>query len=112
MTTLQAEFEALMPEAATHRYRTFGHGPRWQLAGKHTPPDAEPLYTADQMRAMFDAATERAANIAQSKLDGDESGVQDDWTADGGWDWACMQIRNAIRGDDCAAAIRATGGEG
>jgi hypothetical protein len=63
--------------------------------------DKEGFYIADQVEQRwqsYQAATERAANIAQAKLDGEGSGVQDDWTADGGWDWACMQIRDAIRG--------------
>jgi hypothetical protein len=98
VSTLQAEFEALMPEAATHRYRTFGHGPRWQLAGKHTPPDAEPLFTADQMRAMFDAATERAAKLAADLANDAATKYA------GGYPVDFEQ--------EVAAPIRATGGEG
>lgn len=63
MTTSREDFEALMPEPAAHRYMSHGHSSRWQLAGKAVPPNAEPLYTADQMRAMFEAATERAAKV-------------------------------------------------
>ncbi|MDQ0571526.1 hypothetical protein QFZ42_003360 [Variovorax paradoxus] len=53
MTTLQAEFEALMPEAVI-------------LLWQDHPSGAIPVrgYTADQMRAMFDAATERAAKLS------------------------------------------------
>ncbi|WP_157773617.1 DUF551 domain-containing protein [Variovorax atrisoli] len=68
MPDLRDEFEALMPEPAAHRYMSHGHSSRWQLAGRAVPPDAEPLYTADQMRtamqAVWDAATERAAKEA------------------------------------------------
>lgn len=59
----QRAFEEMMPEPAAHRYMSHGHSSRWQLAGRAVPPDAEPLYTADQMRQMFDAATERAAKV-------------------------------------------------
>jgi hypothetical protein len=61
MKTLHADLEALMPEPATHRYRTFGHRPRWQLAGKAVPPDAEPLFTADQVREAMQAVQNLAA---------------------------------------------------
>lgn len=65
MTTSREDFEALMPEPAAHRYMSHGHSSRWQLAGKAVPPNAEPLYTADQMHAMFEAATERAAKVVE-----------------------------------------------
>ena len=86
MTPLPADLEALMPE------------PIRAFRDKGTFTLEEYLFTADQVRQAILAATERAAKIAQAKLDGEDSGVQDDWTADGGWDWACMQIRDAIRG--------------
>jgi hypothetical protein len=40
-----------LPEPAAHRYWSKGNSSRWQLAGKAVPPDAEPLYSADQMHA-------------------------------------------------------------
>lgn len=45
-----------LPTPAAHRYWTFGHRPRWQIAGAHVPPGAEPLYTADQVRECMRAA--------------------------------------------------------
>jgi hypothetical protein len=79
MTTLQTEFEALMPEPTgfRSRYRSepemIGHYP-WTYADagrrrrRYDRPECEyqDLYTADQMRAMFDAATERAAKLVES----------------------------------------------
>lgn len=94
MTTLPPDLETLMPEPATHRYRTFGHGPRWQLAGKHTPPDAEPLYTPTQMREAILAATERAAKVCDNIEDGAE------FVGD---------TRAARTAEGCAAAIRGAG---
>jgi hypothetical protein len=111
MTALRTEFEALMPEAAGFRtrYRSepkmIGHYP-WTYADaerrhrKYDRPafEYEDLYTADQMRAMFDAATERAAKLA----------------ADLAYD-AAIKYANGYPVDfeqEVAAAIRATGGEG
>lgn len=65
-THLREDFEALMPEPAAHRYMSHGHSSRWQLAGRAVPPDAEPLYTADQMREAIRAATERAAKVERA----------------------------------------------
>ncbi|GER21308.1 hypothetical protein [Variovorax boronicumulans] len=67
MTTTEA-FETLMPEP-------FGYVP---FPGEFYPPDQldaevkdDPfttrVYTAAQMRAMFDAATERAAKLCESE---------------------------------------------
>jgi hypothetical protein len=67
MTPFPPELEALMPEPATHRYMSHGHSSRWQLAGKAVPPDAEPLFTADQVRQAMLDATERAAKLALDK---------------------------------------------
>jgi hypothetical protein len=122
MTKLHADLEALMPEPGQYAVADQA-GPRWYFRGcilwptKHQADaaartdlgtrDSIPLFTADQVRAAILGATERAANIAQAKLDGEGSGVQDDWTADGGWDWACMQIRDAIR----AASMHEGGGK-
>lgn len=69
-THLREDFEALMPEPAAHRYMSHGHSSRWQLAGRAVPPDAEPLYTADQMREAIRAATERAAKLCEDEAGG------------------------------------------
>lgn len=104
MTALRTEFEALMPELAgfRSRYRSepgmIGHYP-WTYADaarrrpKYDRPEHEyeDLYTADQMRAMFDAATERAAKLADEKA---------------------LRVNSAWIANDIAAAIRAAGGAG
>lgn len=116
MTKLPPDLEALMSEpvklvTACEDCCGTGHTGESQYMGEFQPPEYERCgscdgsgkwivdhHSPDQVRAAILGATERAANIAQAKLDGEDSGVQDDWTADGGWDWACMQIRDAIRG--------------
>lgn len=105
MTTLQDEFEALMPEPAAHRYMSHGHSSRWQLAGQAVPPSAEPLYTADQLRAAMQSVEERAAKKEReecAKLCEDE----------------CVEIVGDgdqaynLAAEHCAAAIRAREGKG
>lgn len=78
MTTSREDFEALMPEPVGYRtrYRSepdmIGHYP-WSYADatrrrrKYDRPEHEyeDLYTADQMRAMYEAATERAAKVVE-----------------------------------------------
>lgn len=77
MTTINEAFKALMPDAVGFRtrYRSepkmIGHYP-WTYSDArrrlYDRPacDYEDLYTADQMRQMFDAATERAAKQGRS----------------------------------------------
>lgn len=81
MSTMRDEFEALLPEPA--EYACIGGV-------------AQNIYTAEQMRAMFDAATERAAK-------------QCDEQAEFHQDMHNTQAEQAA--DACAAAIRAKGGE-
>lgn len=78
MTPTNEAFETLMPEPAGFRtrYRSepdmIGHYP-WTYAEierrrpKYDRPECEyeNLYTAAQMRQMFDAATERAAKVVE-----------------------------------------------
>lgn len=66
MTTTEA-FAALMPEPAVRAvYATAKNTPAVkigaEMSGYMKSPD---LYTAEQMRAMFDAATERAAILCE-----------------------------------------------
>jgi len=86
MSTIRDEFEALLPEPA---FRGLAPHPAW-------PFPKRDYYTADQMRAMFDAATERAAKLCEKEAETHALIWQ------GGASIAC---------DDCAAAIRAKGGE-
>ena len=99
MTTSREDFEALMPEPKYRIRSVLGRHIDIKAEGYDARKD-DPLYTADQMRAMFEAATERAALIAQAHLDGEAAADQceADWNAAMGWDWACQKIRNAIRG--------------
>lgn len=70
MTTLQAEFEALMPEPFGKIVNKYGDPHAFAerdvrfLGDVQKQPIGTTLYTADQMRAMFDAATERAAKLS------------------------------------------------
>ncbi|MFS2049757.1 hypothetical protein ACEN9J_02745 [Variovorax sp. Varisp41] len=73
--TAAAFEEVPMPEANDFRYMSHGHSKRWVLAGAAVPPNAEPLYTADQLRAYGDqranAALEQAYD-AMFSLKGDK----------------------------------------
>ena len=113
MTTTEA-FAALMPEPAYWHDATQSHviSDEWrksdEASSDYRAAYSEALYTAEQMRAMFDAATERAAKqereecalVAQNMLDLEGDVGADDWTAEMGWDWACQKIRDAIRARD------------
>lgn len=92
MTTTEA-FEALMPEPV-------GYVP---FPGEFYPPDEldaevknDPfttrVYSHAQMRAMFDAATERAAKLCEDLEDGHD---------------LVKNERAAVACEQCAAAIRA-----
>ena len=102
MTKLPAELEALMPEPATHRYMSHGHSSRWQLAGKAVPPDAEPLFTADQVRQAMLDATERAAKKVEDTDVVDVAGPNS---------YYCQLGDAAATRAACAAAIRGDGGQ-
>jgi hypothetical protein len=81
MTPINEAFETLLPEPAGFRtrYRSepemIGHYP-WTYADverrrpKYDRPECEyeNLYTADQMRQMFNAATERAAKLERQAV--------------------------------------------
>lgn len=92
MTTTEA-FEALMPRVAFCRVAdVFGIGSAATWSGQ--TPDSF-LYTAEQMRAMFDAATERAAKQCEQRADAYRS------TNAPGWHnvvHECTQCVAAIRG--------------
>lgn len=112
MTPIKEAFEALLPEPAGFRtrYRSepemIGHYP-WTYADverrrpKYDRPQCEyeNLYTADQMRQMFEAATELAAKLVE---DTDVVEARDSQYAQLG---DAAATRDAI-----AAAIRAAGG--
>lgn len=94
MTTLQAEFEALMPEAVAKvlRWTNGSYHRNYQIDWTGHANEGETLYTADHMRAMFYAATERAAKKVE------EVGPKE----------GSLALVTA----GFAAAIRAAGGEG
>lgn len=56
MTDMSTTDTQALPEPIAHRYWSVGHRSRWQLAGKHAPPDAEPLYSKAQMLAALASA--------------------------------------------------------
>lgn len=87
MTPTNEAFEALMPEPVA---TVDADG---SLVG-YIPPHYK-LYTADQMRQMFDAATERAAKLCDEQAD------------------SAAFVRNfaaEFGAEQCATAIRGAGG--
>jgi len=113
MTTTEA-FEALMPEPVACAYftersggvaftslfdRTFKALKAAERVRLGIATSSIDLYTAEQMRAMFDAATERAA-----KQEREECAKLCDQQADDHTDFKNTQA--AIGCDGCAAAIR------
>lgn len=55
-----------LPEPIAYRYWSNGHRARWQLAGKHVPPGAEPLLSVEQARA-YGLECQRVALEAAAK---------------------------------------------
>lgn len=93
MTTTNEAFEALMPEPVGRIYGYVSGRARVEWF-RRPGENRDPLYTVDQMRAMFDAATERAAAICNNEAE----------------DHAALKNMQASIGcDGCAAAIRAGG---
>lgn len=108
MTTLRDEFEALMPEPV-------GYVP---FPGEFYPPDEldaevkdDPfttrVYSHAQMRAMFDAATERAAKLVEALRDShckstQQSPNEENWCEPD--DVTCELV---VAWNDAIAAIRA-----
>jgi hypothetical protein len=84
MSTIRDEFEALLPEPVA---TVDADGFLVVLSGGYIPTHAK-LYTAAQMRAMFDAATERAAKQEREE---------------------CAKLCESLKSNwnYCAAAIRA-----
>ena len=99
MTTTNEAFKALMPDSVGFRTRSEiqGHYPWTYSDARRRLCDRpaceyEDLYTAEQMRQMFDAATERAAKLCDAQASMCE---------------ASPVAESAC--EECAAAIRAGG---
>ncbi|MGJ7529807.1 hypothetical protein [Variovorax sp. GB1P17] len=104
MSTIRDEFEALLPEPAYRITSKMGDFIGFR-AQNFDNKKGDGFYTADQMRAIFDAATERAAKLCEERADalskqwrqGRKTSTHLEGLSDGAF--------------DCAAAIRAKGGD-
>lgn len=112
MTTTEA-FAALMPQPFDHLYEfasPFGGTTLRESASEYNgnrPKRSIALYTAEQMRAMFDAATERAAKQIEALRDShckstQQSPNEENWCEPN--DVTCEFV---VAWNDAIAAIRA-----
>lgn len=103
MTPTNEAFEALMPQPFDHLYEfasPFGGTTLRESASEYNgnrPKRSIALYTADQMRRMFDDTTERAAKLCESTYPELRDGE-------------LVQLPCFDSVLDCAAAIRGDGG--